>query len=520
MRTMWSIEDFLAEIPVAERFDMNSTKILNYGVSNYVYHIADQDENDYLAYLKKIEDAGFEKCAENTFGFKGHFYSKTYEKNDIVVTVTHFRTGKRLSVSGCLTLYRNNRSADEVFANVPVLDGTIEHRGDGTYMITAKGSDMERYQDYLQVLEGAGFVKYADNGDGLGGTVFSATYTREDKVITVCYMAKIETIYISGSIELPLSEHLHYKNEYVEEVFPNAQTKLHMMELWSYGNSFVFQLKNGHFIVNDGGCEFEIAYLLDYLENLTPKGEKPIIEAWLITHMHRDHCGLINSIAEEPEKFAHRMIVEGFYYNEPNDNIIGICPGCLSNIIYLKQAADFCRTSKGESPKIYRPQTGQRYYFCDITMDIVLSQDLIENEMFAEDLNDSSTWCMYTIEGQKALLAGDAERGGMRKVMAAYDSDYLDIDIFSLLHHGFNTRNDFTDYTKVKTVLVTVRDRTPKRRTEQNAYLKERVQEWIMWGDGTKVFTFPYEVGCYECLPNFEWKYCEGKVRPVQPNMD
>ena len=72
----------------------------------------------------------------------------------------------------------------------------------------------------------------------------------------------------------------------------------------------------------------------------------------------------------------------------------------------------------------------------------------------------------------------------------------------------------------MKTVLVTVRDRTPKRRTEQNAYLKERVQEWIMWGDGTKVLTFPYEVGSYECLPNFEWKYCEGKVRPIQPNMD
>ena len=519
-RDNWSIEDFLNEVPTILGSDIVAEKVLNYGVSNYVYHVMNQDEADYQSYLKIVEDAGFEKCAENTTGIKGHFYSTTYVKNDVVVTVTHFRTGKRLSVSGCLTLYRNNRSAEEVFENVPVLDGTVEHRGDGTYMITAKGSDKEGYLDYLRVLEDAGFVKYADNGDGLGGTIFAATYTRLNQVVSVCYMKKLNTIYISGSVDLPLSEHLLYQDEYVSDIADDAQTKLHMMELWHFGNSFVFQLKNGHFIINDGGCEFEIPYLLDYLEGLVPQGEKPVIEAWLITHMHRDHCGVINSIAEEPDKFTHRMIVEGFYYSEPNDNIIGIQPGCLSNMIYLKKAAVFCRNSKGEPTKVYRPQTGQRYYFCDITMDIVLSQEHLEQDMFAEDLNDSCTWCMYTIEGQKCLFVGDAERGGMRKVMAAYDGDYLDVDIFTLPHHGFNTRNDFTDYTKVKTVLVTARDKTPKRREEQNAYLKERVQEWYLWGDGTKVLTFPYEVGSYETLPNFEWKYNEGQVRPVQPNMD
>ena len=72
----------------------------------------------------------------------------------------------------------------------------------------------------------------------------------------------------------------------------------------------------------------------------------------------------------------------------------------------------------------------------------------------------------------------------------------------------------------MKSVLVTAKDRTPRRREEQNAYLKERVQEWIFWGDGTKVFTFPYAVGNYETVPNFEWKYHIGKPRPEQPNMN
>ena len=519
MRKDWSMEDFLHEIPAVPGKDITTKQVLNYGASNYVYHIWEQDEADYLAYLKVLEEAGFVKYTENTEGVKGYYYSTTYEKEDIVLTVSHLRTAGRLSVSGCLNLYRNNRSEEEVFADVPVLDGEVEHRGDGTYMITVEDSDKTRYLDYLQTLEMAGFVKYTDNGDGLGGTVFSVTYTKGRQVVTVCYMLKLRIIYISVSIDLPLSDHLIYKDEYVN-VNKEAKTKLHMMELWTYGNSFVFQLKNGHFLISDGGCEYDLPYLLDYLDSLTPAGQKPVVEAWMITHMHRDHCGTINAIAEEPEKFADRVFVDGFYYNEPNDNVMGIDPGCLSNIIYLKQAAEYCRTSKGEPVKIYRPQTGQRYYFCDITVDIVLCQEHLGWELFEPDQNDSSTWYMFTIEGQKCLLAGDSEKGGIHKVMMTYDSEYLDMDMFSLLHHGHSTRNEFTDYTKVKTVLVTTCDKTPKRREEQNRYLKELSQEWLMWGDGTKILTFPYEVGSYESVAKRSWIYNKGMERPIQPNMD
>lgn len=519
-RDNWSIQDFLNEVPIVPGSDITADKVLNYGVSNYVYHVWEQDEEAYANYLQILEQAGYEKYMENTEGIKGHYYSTTYEKDDVVLTITFLKSARRLSVSGCLTLYRDNRSADEVFADIPMLDGEVEHRGNGTYVVASKEADAKKYSDYLLALEEAGFSKYVDNGEGLGGTVLSSIYTRENQVLSVCYMSKIDTIYVLGALDLPLSNHLIYKEDLVRNISEEAKTKLHMMELWNFGNSFVFQLKNGHFIINDGGCEFEIQYLFDYLKTLVPEGEKPVVEAWLVTHMHRDHCGLINSIAEEPEKFAHQVFVEGFYYNEPNDNIIAMAPGCLSNIIYLKQAAEFCRTSKGEQPKIYRPQIGQRYYFCDITMDILLSQEVIEMNMIAEDLNDSSTWCVYTIEGQKGLFVGDGERGGMRKVMAGYESEYLDFVMFTLPHHGHNTRNDFTDYTQVKSVLVTARDKTPKRREAQNEYLKERVEEWIFWGDGTKVFTFPYKVGDYETRPNFEWKYNIGQVRPEQPNMN
>ena len=172
MRGNWSIEDFLQEIPLIEGSNIEKQNVLNYGMSNYVYHVAERDEEAYQSYLNTLENAGFVKCAEDTKGFKGHFFSTTYEKEDGVVCVTHFRTGRRLSVSAYLNLYRNRRSAEEVFEGMPVLEGVVDHRGEDSYMITVPTATKETFYSYLLELEKACFEKKADNI--LGGSVYSA----------------------------------------------------------------------------------------------------------------------------------------------------------------------------------------------------------------------------------------------------------------------------------------------------------------------------------------------------------
>lgn len=77
-----------------------------------------------------------------------------------------------------------------------------------------------------------------------------------------------------------------YKDEYVKDNIAGAKTTLHMVELSDYGNSFVVQLKNGHFILNDGARLEDLEPLITYLEELPPKGEKPVIEAWMVSHPH------------------------------------------------------------------------------------------------------------------------------------------------------------------------------------------------------------------------------------------
>ena len=99
----------------------------------------------------------------------------------------------------------------------------------------------------------------------------------------------------------------------------------------------------------------------------------------------------------------------------------------------------YFKTASGEKPQIYRLQTGERYYFNDITMDVAMSQDLVMLENYSGDFNDSSTWLVFEIDGQTCLFGGDGEDGGMRNMMRTYGKDYMNFDIFQALHHSNNT---------------------------------------------------------------------------------
>ena len=394
---------------------------------------------------------------------------------------------------------------------------TTGHYGAGSYVTTIENVDKKDYEIYLKKVEECKFSKYADNGKGLGGTVFCSTYVKEEVVLTIAYYSMKHKMSIAFYQDMPLSEHLLYQDSYVEGNKENVKTKIHMLELWRLGNSFVFQLKNGHFLISDGGMAQDTPYLLDYLESLTPEGEKPIVEAWVISHAHGDHCGALFGLLENSD-WLSRIYVNGVYFSEPNMKVTNLCGGDFQSG-KMKFAIRKLQTCEGKKTPIYRPQTGQRYYFNDITMDILLTQEQVPYEIYKDDLNSSSTVCLFTIEGQKCFFAGDIHQEGLHFIKQNYTKEYLNLDLFTLNHHGFNTSVEFTDYIKVKTLLLTLQEQLPVRRIRETKHFISTVEETMRWGDGTKILTFPYEMGTYESLPCKEWIYNEGQERLLQMNL-
>lgn len=415
----------------------------------------------------------------------------------------------------------------EAFAAVPLLfkEGSaiseVREVGQNVYSIQVDGTTKKDYEKYLKTLEKRGYKKHSDNGEeGMDGYVYTATFQKDETVVTVYHLANIESTSVTVSTDAVLSEHLIWKDAYETNLSEDAKTRLHMVELADNGNSFVIQLKNGHFVVEDGGNTEDAPYLLDYLESLTPTGQKPVIEGWFITHAHEDHIGALKEISNDPE-MSDRIYVDGIYFVDPSGEIqqnIFSNTNVNSSIWFTVNAAKSFVREDGSQAQFYRPSLGQRYYFCDMTIDITLTIDQIVDEAwYSQDFNDSSTWLMHTIEGQRFLHAGDAAETTTRLAMDFYDKDYFDVEVFAVLHHGINVFDYFTDYCTIDTLLYTSRNHgsmytaTWAAREEENEYLKETAAENLSHGDGTVILAFPYKVGSSENAPLCDWRYDNGE---------
>ena len=389
--------------------------------------------------------------------------------------------------------------------------GSVEECGANIDMIDVSGTTLEDYKAYLELFEQSGFSKHSDNGEnGLEGNVYTATFVKDELVVTVTQVIKSQKTYIIVGEEIPLSDRMTYSEDMIADNVSGAKTTLHMLELYDFGSSFLIQLKNGHFIMNDGGMEEDLPVLIDYMESLVPEGEKPIIDAWFISHAHGDHINCFGAFTDNPS-YAKRIIVESVYFNEPG-NQSNLATKGSSLVMNFMIDYKFLKNSEGLSPALYTPMTGQRYYFSDVTVDVVFSQELLPVANYGgATLNTTSTWLMYTIEGQKLLIPGDGCYANMTAIMHAYEQEYFNVDMFVVAHHGINVYDYFTDYLNYTTAIYPVyrigslKSEGDLARETQNAHLVSRAKEVVSWGDGTKIFTFPYQVGDVVSLPVIDW---------------
>lgn len=486
------------------------------GTDVYRTFVENATKEEFENYLDTLSEAGFIRRNKINSDEK-RIWTETFQKGNLFVTV-YFRT-KKTRITSWYEKSLVTWNGKELFEIVPAMDAPKSIASDpvdygaGNYVVTIENTEKSDYELYLDKLEEQGFEKYVDNGAGVANCIFATTFTKDRLVLTVTHMMNLHRTYISACYDLPLSKHLFYDESDVANNGVNAQTELHLPEMWKFGNSFIFKLKNGHFVVSDGGFMCESGYFLDYLETLVPEGEKPIIDGWFISHSHPDHSGVIRTLWLNPED-ANRIYVEGFYYNEPSNAVFAFDQSGRVQANSLRNATQVLKTTSGTHPEIYRPQTGQRYYFNDITVEIVLGQEQHICENYTpRDFNDSSTWCMFLIEGQKCLLGGDGGKGAMDVIMAAYNREYFHLDMFATLHHCLNTYNTFTDFCTTKTALFT-RASVPRTYVEENQYLIEHSLEWFTRAEGPRKLIFPYKPGSSEILPHFEWIYNMGEEKP------
>ena len=200
--------------------------------------------------------------------------------------------------------------------------------------------------------------------------------------------------------------------------------------------TFVMQLKDGRFIVIDGGMSDpqDRAHLYEYLCSNSPTA-KPVIAAWFFTHIHQDHTTTAFYVMEQ---FSSNLVVESVYYafqtdesrfstSSDNTAIQDILPR-LNNLPTIYP-----------NIKLIDMNIADQYTIGGVTIDVLIDES--GNSALGtghkdtnSDHNDFSAAIKFTFtSGKTFLVLGDCTETRLKALTEKYD---LKCDVMQASHHG------------------------------------------------------------------------------------
>ena len=196
--------------------------------------------------------------------------------------------------------------------------------GADTYLTKYENVTKAEFDAFVQKLRGYGFVLNSESD--LSGEAYNVTMYRGTNEYSLTYFEETDEAYITASKDMTLSPYLQENNDSTN-ANGNKDIQIAMIscEEGGGGDLYVIRLKNGHFIIIDGG---NTANLMDDLAAKmkemagktdvtysadTPAEDLMIVDAWFITHPHADHMGVLKNPSGTDA--AYGIFIKGFYIN-------------------------------------------------------------------------------------------------------------------------------------------------------------------------------------------------------------
>ena len=338
------------------------------------------------------------------------------------------------------------------------------------------------------------------------GCAIDSTYTLGDNKYTLMENDKY-SVYIAYLAEVDSLRVIFGKPD-VDQPAPAAVTKSNVCEpaLWQLevdclgsesngGMSYVIQLTDGTFVVVDGGYRTtkEATDLYNLLKANTPGGGEPVISAWLISHLHIDHWGCLQTFTE---KYADKVQVKAFYYNFPGVEMDDINMTVKNNVEGIMK--------KWNGAKLYgKLHSGMNFSVVDAKFTVICTYEDVFPRIVSSG-NDTTTVFKVEVGGQSIMFLGDAYDKESAVMFEQLNAEALKSDIVQISHHGYEgCSRQLYEVIAAPTVLwpmpiTSYDDKAIFRQWystgNTNAYFREdaTVKKIIISGTGTQKLVLPY----------------------------
>lgn len=306
-----------------------------------------------------------------------------------------------------------------------------------TVVIKAKNTTEADYRAYLAELKAAGFTVYAENE--IVGNLFT-TLTDGKTAVNFYYIPKTgvtRVVYEDQGALFPLTD--DFTDCGVKSIITGMKGETCVAR---EGMGFIIRLRDGSFVIIDGGMgdpdSVDSDKLMNILREQAPAGtEKPVVAAWLFTHLHGDHIGVFNCFSLDHHDDIE---LQSIYCNFPKDEETAKSdsPYMLDDTIY--RYTQFRKNMKefyADVPVI-RPHTGNKFRIRNAQFEILSTlEDIVPKTILDGGMNECSVLYKMTLEGQTVLWTGDIAFIATATAVEQF-GDYLKSDILQMAHHGVN----------------------------------------------------------------------------------
>ena len=302
--------------------------------------------------------------------------------------------------------------------------------GDGVFLRVSEEVSEEDFDRYAEAYrrESADAVSFAE----LAGNRFLSVMRGEGYLYAGYFPSRRQMRLLFTEKGKLLPRQLGEKPSYVGEktvtqVAPNDEAK-------NFGMCYVFSLGEGHFLIYDGlgdrGGDEEKIY--ETMRAATPEGQKPVVDAWILTHPHFDHIAgvwkfaLTYSEAVEVRNFVMNMTA----YDRFPLRIWGEVAAC-----YGRWLPETFRAFP--DAKVWKAHTGQTFSVGDANVEILYTQE--EYVGANPPMNDTSLVTRVTVAGKTLLFPADISGAEACQWIHDIYGAYLKSDYYQLAHHAWDT---------------------------------------------------------------------------------
>lgn len=183
---------------------------------------------------------------------------------------------------------------------------------------------------------------------------------------------------------------------------------------------YTIQDKDGHLIVVDGGWATDADYVRQII-----KGLGNHVDAWLITHPHRDHAGAFTEIYKKPG----RMKIDRVY-------AVDMAPPevCLEKAPW-DETEVYEEWRKLDISQLEYVHAGDAFEVAGLEFQIFNAYDDYVDELSTDLLNDGSMMFKVTAKKESMLFCADVGKRMTSYLLDAYGEE-LKADYIQMGHHG------------------------------------------------------------------------------------